>query len=225
MVRSTGGDSGATSGGVGQETGLPPPPPSNSSSSQPAVGPTPSRLLKLFKECVDNGVWAKLVTYKTRRGCSLIEFNCRVAVATAGSPSATGEKRRSNRPSKKRRAHNRERVLKWKEANCHPPQTVVPDVVTPTPPAASLPAVEDANATVNAPASTTARSFAAVVTANTETVADQATAGRKGLKAPAAPKKPWSHLGSAREPPFYRDEGRRRRRRTSRQQHQRLLMK
>ena len=171
-----GGDSGAPSGGISQLT-----------------GPTPSRLLSLFKECVDNGVWARLETYKRRSGAVCIDFNCQI-VATAAT-SANGDIRRRNRLSKKRREHNRERTRKWMEASHHrrhPPPATMPD-------SAAQPVAT--TAAVNGLSPTTGRSYADVTsrapndngtsgaTANTVSVAAAATAGQKGRVKPAAPKK------------------------------------
>jgi hypothetical protein len=165
-----------------------PPPPSNSSTTQTA-GPTPSRLLSLFKECVDNGVWARLVTYR-RRGTICVDFNCQIEVSpTAGATAAAvgaNPRRQPNRLSKKRREWKMERMRKWKESRNHrhhPPPSTVPD-------SAALPAAT--TAAVIEPAPTITRSYADVVVqapnvpataAHTENVATTATAGQRGRKA------------------------------------------
>ena len=77
--------------GVSQLTGLQSPPPSNSSTTQVAAGPTPSRLLSLFEECVEYGVWARLETYR-KRGAVLIGFNCELEVVPTSAAAATPAK-------------------------------------------------------------------------------------------------------------------------------------
>ena len=87
MGASTGGDGGASGGGIQQcLTGQPP----HTNTSIPAVtGPTLSRLQALFAECVDNGVWASLETVK-KRGSVRVEFFC--SITTAVLPANAGNR-------------------------------------------------------------------------------------------------------------------------------------
>ena len=116
MVGSRGeGDGGASRGGIWKQSltvqqpatlTVQQPATSPASSNQPALT-APSRLFALFEECVNNGLWAKLETSR-RRGMLCVDFSCQIQ---AGKP-ADYESRRSA----KRRAWNKERTKKWREA-------------------------------------------------------------------------------------------------------------
>ena len=193
MGTSTGGESGTSSGGITQQqpTGQRLPPSTNSS-TPPSTGPTTSRLLTLFKECVDHGVWASLETVE-RRGIISVEFCCRLQ--STGCPAPLY--RRQNRPNAKKRQRNAERTRGWRDSRQqqrpHPPSNSAPDTVAPP--------VAD-SATVNGPSPltgspTAARSFAVVaaqparevMTKPTPTAASavktakSAAAGARGSKA------------------------------------------
>jgi hypothetical protein len=114
MESSTGGDSGTPGGGITQHqlTGQSSP---LFSSTLPAAGLDPSRLLALFKECVDNGVWASLETIR-RRGAVSVEFCCRLEATTSASSDQAPSTRRRNRPNARKRARNVERTREWRES-------------------------------------------------------------------------------------------------------------
>ena len=178
MVSSTGGDGGASSGGVSNQhlTGQPPPPPSNSTLR--AAGPTPSRLLALFEECGQHGVWASLETYRSR-GEVFYDFLCRVRANTRTVASSNRQRTEAER------ARNVERTRQWKENRRHPP---------PQPSKEAAPPASAVNVTAsNTSTPTTAKSFAEVaaepsggrretITAETVKVVDPTTAGKKGRK-------------------------------------------
>lgn len=108
MVVTTGGEGGASCGGIRRQSltsQLPPRPPPVCSTSQ-SSGPTTSRLFALFEECVNHGVRAKLETYR-QQGVICVDFSCHIL---AGEPAE-----RANNRMSKRRQWNRERTKKWRK--------------------------------------------------------------------------------------------------------------
>ena len=182
MVTSTGGDGGASSGGFSNHylTGQPTPPPSNIMLL--AAGPSPSRLLALFEECGQHGVWASLETYRSR-GEVWYDFSCHVRAyphTVAGI---------SRQRTEEDRARNFASTRRWKENKRHHP---------PPPPHTSPSKVAPPASAVNVPATATSppissKSFAEVAaepasgrrgtnTAQTVNFVESATAGKKGRK-------------------------------------------
>ena len=160
MGSSTGGDGGPSGGGIlnNQLTGKSPP--TSSRSVHPAAGLNTSRLLALFEECVDQGVWASLETV-TRQGAVNLEFCCRIEANQLASRAADQalSQRRRNRLNERMRARNVERTREWREIRRQHRQHPPPTAAT-TPPTAHTATMEGA-----APASgktTAARTFAAV---------------------------------------------------------------
>ena len=182
MLTSTGGDGGASSGGVTNHhlTDQPTPPPSNSTLR--AAGPTPSRLLALFEECGQHGVWASLETYRSR-GEVWYDFSCRVR---ANPRTAAGVNRQRTEAEQ---ARDVSRTRRWKENKRQQP---------PPPPHTSPSKEAPPASAVNVPAAATStpitmKSFAEVAaepasgrrgtnTAQTVKFADSANAGKKGRK-------------------------------------------
>ena len=121
-------------------------------STSQAAGPTPSRLLSLFEECVEHGIWATLETYK-RRGKVSIDFCCSLNVVP------TDHSSRRQKCGRKR-ARDVERTREWRVMR----QQNRPSPPTSSPKMTALPAATPA---VNGPALdkgliTAARSFAEV---------------------------------------------------------------
>ena len=173
METSSGGDSGAPSGELqDQHLTVPPPPPG---SSAVRTGPTPSRLLALFEECVEHGIWASLESF-TSRGEVVVDFSCRVRAAN-------NQQRQRNETE---RARNVERTRRWKEnrqQRRQPPPSTLPSKAAPPAKAVNVPATS-----TPAPA----KSFAQVVSESATTVNATASvaAGLKGRKTTLAhPKK------------------------------------
>jgi len=169
MVVSTGGDSGAASGGIRQPDSADQTSPLPSNSSHTA-GPTPSRLLSLFEECLKHGVRAKLETYR-RRGTVCVDFSCQVL---AGAPAENGSRR-----SEKRRAWNRERTKRRREARKNGRQT---PVASSTPQAVNVPAAARSFAEVAALPASIERDTNNVYPPAVRT-AELAATGQRGPKA------------------------------------------
>ena len=102
--------------------------------TSPTAAPLPStlaRVLELYRQCLDNGEWAKCVL-ECRNGVETISFRCdaRAGVRDAGAPTTTEAvsncTRRHVRPSRRRRNRRRRREMLEKRAQPTPPRPEPP---------------------------------------------------------------------------------------------------
>ena len=165
----TGGEGGASRGGSWQQslTVQQPSPPPASSTNQSA-GTALSRLFALFEESVNNGVQAKLETYR-RREAVCVDFTCRIVIGESAE--------KKHRRSEKRRNWNRERSKKWREAM---KESRPAPAASTSPPAASSPAEARSFAEV---AAQPASKKDIIVTPQAVRTAEMAAAGQRGPKA------------------------------------------
>jgi len=167
----------ATGGSHHLQTGFHPSPPTTSSTPPPA-GPTTARLLALFKECVDSGIWASLETV-TRQGVINVDFCCSIPAAVQ--PRA--------RQKKKQRPRNAARTRQWRETRQQHRTQHSPATAQVT---SALPVAQPA--TVNGPATsaspTAALSFAAVAAQPAQEVVATPTPSATPTPAAASSRQP-----------------------------------